>query len=296
MRLTCPNCDAQYEVPDEVIPSEGRDVQCSNCGQTWFQPHPDHAAGNPHADAAEDEPDQPVAGEERAATPSETGDNGDDNPDDAFFHDGDEDDTTTQQDAPGATGRGLSPDVADILREEAEFEARARAQEREALESQTELGLEQHAETENERRARESRQRMAKLRGEQDTDLSAMAATATAVAEATSSSSRKDLLPDIDEINSTLRSGNDRGAAHQDDQANNTARTPGNRSFRRGFAVAVIIAVATLALYRNAPQVVERVPQLDPYISAFVANVDSGRAWLDRQATDILTKISQSGE
>ncbi|MDG1102854.1 MAG: zinc-ribbon domain-containing protein, partial [Ascidiaceihabitans sp.] len=40
MRLICPNCDAQYEVPTEVVPTEGRDVQCSNCGQTWFQHHP----------------------------------------------------------------------------------------------------------------------------------------------------------------------------------------------------------------------------------------------------------------
>ena len=42
MRLICPNCDAQYEVPTEVVPTDGRDVQCSNCGQTWFQHHPDH--------------------------------------------------------------------------------------------------------------------------------------------------------------------------------------------------------------------------------------------------------------
>jgi predicted Zn finger-like uncharacterized protein len=38
MRLTCPNCGAQYEVDDSVIPDEGRDVQCSGCGQGWFQP------------------------------------------------------------------------------------------------------------------------------------------------------------------------------------------------------------------------------------------------------------------
>ena len=41
MRLICPNCDAQYEVPSEVIPEDGRDVQCSNCGDTWFQNHSD---------------------------------------------------------------------------------------------------------------------------------------------------------------------------------------------------------------------------------------------------------------
>uniref|UniRef100_UPI0024E1033E zinc-ribbon domain-containing protein n=1 Tax=Roseicyclus amphidinii TaxID=3034232 RepID=UPI0024E1033E len=38
MRLTCPNCSARYEVADSMIPPEGRDVQCSNCSTTWFQP------------------------------------------------------------------------------------------------------------------------------------------------------------------------------------------------------------------------------------------------------------------
>ena len=38
MRLTCPNCNAQYEVDASVIPDNGRDVQCSNCGHSWFQP------------------------------------------------------------------------------------------------------------------------------------------------------------------------------------------------------------------------------------------------------------------
>ena len=41
MRLICPNCSARYEVPADVIPAEGRDVQCSNCQETWFQTHPD---------------------------------------------------------------------------------------------------------------------------------------------------------------------------------------------------------------------------------------------------------------
>lgn len=37
MRLTCPNCEAEYEVGDGLVPTEGRDVQCSNCGKMWFQ-------------------------------------------------------------------------------------------------------------------------------------------------------------------------------------------------------------------------------------------------------------------
>ncbi|MEO0358252.1 MAG: zinc-ribbon domain-containing protein, partial [Pseudomonadota bacterium] len=36
VRLTCPNCEAQYEVPDDAVPAAGREVQCSNCGHTWF--------------------------------------------------------------------------------------------------------------------------------------------------------------------------------------------------------------------------------------------------------------------
>ncbi|MCR9086891.1 MAG: zinc-ribbon domain-containing protein [Rhodobacteraceae bacterium] len=37
MRITCPRCTAHYEVPDSVMPSGGRDVQCSDCGYSWYQ-------------------------------------------------------------------------------------------------------------------------------------------------------------------------------------------------------------------------------------------------------------------
>lgn len=36
MRITCPNCQAQYDVDDSMIPEAGRDVQCSSCAHTWF--------------------------------------------------------------------------------------------------------------------------------------------------------------------------------------------------------------------------------------------------------------------
>ncbi len=39
MRLICPSCRAQYEVEDDAIPADGRDVQCGSCTTTWFQPH-----------------------------------------------------------------------------------------------------------------------------------------------------------------------------------------------------------------------------------------------------------------
>ncbi len=37
MRLVCPNCSAQYEIDGSMIPADGRDVQCSNCGHTWYE-------------------------------------------------------------------------------------------------------------------------------------------------------------------------------------------------------------------------------------------------------------------
>ncbi len=40
MRLVCPNCEAKYEVPEDAIPETGRDVQCANCGHSWYQMRP----------------------------------------------------------------------------------------------------------------------------------------------------------------------------------------------------------------------------------------------------------------
>lgn len=40
MRLTCPNCGAEYQVPDGVIPPGGKHVQCSACHTRWFMHGP----------------------------------------------------------------------------------------------------------------------------------------------------------------------------------------------------------------------------------------------------------------
>ncbi|MCB1342458.1 MAG: zinc-ribbon domain-containing protein [Pseudooceanicola sp.] len=131
MRITCPNCGAQYEVPDEVIPTEGRDVQCSNCGDTWFQAHPDHVAEQVEEVVEPAPPPPPPPSPESEVKP--------------------------------ASPRRVDPEVADILREEAAHETRLRARESAALESQGELGLEQ---AQDDARAREQRDRMARMRGE----------------------------------------------------------------------------------------------------------------------------------
>ncbi|MEM8653642.1 MAG: zinc-ribbon domain-containing protein [Pseudomonadota bacterium] len=262
MRLICPNCDAQYEVVDDVIPAEGRDVQCSNCGQTWFQHHPDHM---PEPEKDEDPVTADPMPEEDSPAPAE-------------------DRTENRAEAPEPQRRGLDPDVADILRQEAELENQARATEVDPLESQPDLGLEA-AETDADKRTREARERMAKMRGEEDADpsfVSEEAATAAAIG------SRRDLLPDIDEINSTLRSTGDRegngGSAEEVTDASQ-ARS----GFRRGFSLMVLLAVILLAIYIFAPAIAQSVPQADPFLNAYVAQVDNARVWLDGQVAAGLT-------
>ena len=49
MRLTCPNCDAEYDVPDGMVPAAGRHVQCTSCHTRWF------ARGTAEAAPSEDQ-------------------------------------------------------------------------------------------------------------------------------------------------------------------------------------------------------------------------------------------------
>lgn len=69
MRLTCPKCDAEYEIPDRVIPLKGRDVQCSNCNKTWFFAHPDHVELDADPDPATEAP-PPAAPTRRKLDPT----------------------------------------------------------------------------------------------------------------------------------------------------------------------------------------------------------------------------------
>ncbi|MEX0310102.1 MAG: zinc-ribbon domain-containing protein [Tateyamaria sp.] len=257
MRLICPNCDAQYEVVDDVIPAEGRDVQCSNCGQTWFQHHPDHIPDTPEEEEAPADlapaDDTPGPDEERA-------------------------------DAPVPQRRELDPAVTDILKEEANLEQQARATEAGGLESQPDLGLDS-AESEADRRAREARERMARMRGEDPAPEQVSEAVATAAAIG----SRRDLLPDIEEINSTLRSTGDRQAAPQAETDVMPETAPQGRSgFRRGFLLMIVLALILGAIYIFAPDIAQAVPQVDPYLSAYVAQVDAARTWLDGQVSGLL--------
>lgn len=348
MRLTCPNCAAQYEVPEDVIPPEGRDVQCSNCGQTWFQaaagtaeagaedalenigieeafaraaeaearekaerelaakaeqeaaakakeereraaqakreagqqpeaaPDPEPEVGTPEDTAQEDSPEPADEAEAAAAAPQEFSD--EDADDRSGNHDEDEGEDLHAEEAPQPQrGRTLDPEMSDILREEAAREAELRKAEAQSLETQPDLGLVDAAPAEDDEaalRSRQARDRMARMRGEDPRQLAAA-----------ESGSRKELLPDIEEINSTLRSAGSPAPAPLADPEELPVRR--KSGFARGFAVSVIAALILVMVYDKAPLIAEKLPQADPALSSYVDWVDQARLWLDSQVKSV---------
>ena len=272
MRLTCPNCGAQYEVPDNVIPEAGRDVQCSNCGHTWFQQHPDDiAAAQSALDTQETYLDEPGLPEPEPVEPP-----------------GEAQAETPQR-------KQLDPSIAEVLREEAEREARAREAERGGgLESQPDLGL-QDPEDEHSRRARQARDRMARMRGLPEEPEPETAAPGEGP------SSRRDLLPDIDEINSSLRAASDRRPAAADDHATpgdlpEIAPAPRGGGFRRGFFLALLVAAILWLLYLYAAPIAAKVPALKPLLTSYVAVVDQLRDALNQKAQELIIKLEAAGK
>lgn len=307
MRLTCPNCGAEYEVPDEVVPTSGRDVQCSNCGDTWFQYHPDHMPD----DLEDDFEDAPVAAS--PAEPDPVGDRYDDADayEDAYDEDFDEDyddgwsgddmdPDEADEDAPVAPRaetpaprrRPLAPEVKSILQEEANLESRARHGD--PLESQPELGLTAPAATVAVRPAAQSESRISRQKPADpapEPEKIPLRSTETTVTPAP----RRELLPDIEEINSTLRRRGD-SMRRSDGRPSRRAKKQEQRGFRSGFMSILILAVVAAVIYLQAPKIATAIPQLAGAMDAYVAAVDKGRLWLDAKAEVLAEKLETMSE
>lgn len=297
MRLICPNCDAQYEVPAEVVPVEGRDVQCSNCGKTWFQHHPDHMPEEVEEPVAEVAP-PPPAPETAPPPPAPEVAPAPPVPEVAAAEPVDpvpEEAEALAATVPASTGakrRELDPAVANILRAEAEIEQEARRKRQpEGLESQPDLGLE----------ATEKptppppppppladRKTATPARDAVPTQRVADESVPTRAA-----SSRRGLLPDIDEINSTLRNENTPREAEPDAQPVVGPRGERHRrgGFRNGFLTVIILFALAFLVYFYAPQISQSVPALADPLTQYVAGVDQLRVNLDRWLISVLGSL-----
>lgn len=292
MRIRCPNCSAEYEVADDVIPAAGRDVQCSACGHTWLArppgaeaPAPRPAAPPPAVAVDDDDaravaravaiPGTPSAPDAPPAPDAVPAARAEDEADDTW----DDEAPAEPQPAPAAPPApprpALSPEVAAILREEAEREQAARRAERRPapppIEEQPDLGLDATVDPDI-RRAEEARRRMARLRGE------VAPPTAAPVRPPDDPPRARERLPDIDEINSSLRAATERAPAGALAEPETGS---GGRGFRLGFSVVLLAAAAATLLYVFAGQLGQAVPALAPILDRYVAAVDDGRLWLD---------------
>ncbi len=261
IRLICPNCGARYDVPANVIPEDGRDVQCSNCSHTWFQP-PETKRAAP--------PPQP----EPAPPPPQPGPKARDDDDDGRVGLADLEDRDVVAQRPP-----VSRQAADVFREEREHEARRRAEDS-ALESQPGLGLEEPGADGQARRARE---RMARLRADDVPGDAPQPARAQG-------GSRRDLLPDVDEITQSLRGGAYLRPAETAPPPPKRTR-PRNSGFPRGFLLSVVLGGAAIAAYAYAPLIVDFVPELEMPMALYVAYLDTARVWLDDQTSVLLTML-----
>ena len=289
MRLTCPNCGAQYEIPDDVLPEAGRDVQCSNCGDTWFQQHPDAMTeveddgAHGFATEADPDPDAASAPDVQENAPTVQPDPQDDS-EDVTAAVGAVAATVALDKTQDKTRRRLDPEVSSVLRQEAEHEARVRAREAGSLETQTDLGLDD-GDVEADRRSRESRTRMARLRGEAAPVDSGPAPDH----EDIDPTSRRGLLPDIEEISSSLRS--DEGRPDPDDMEETYPEAPDRSQgggFRRGFLLVVALAIVLMLLYIFAPQIARAVPALGDVMGEYVEVVNGARIWLNERIASLM--------
>lgn len=262
MRLICPNCGAQYDVADDIFADEGRDVQCSNCSHTWYE---SGATPEPEVEIVQEAP-APAEPEEQEA---ETW--------------GAEDYAAKPQSPPKtpAKRQELDSSIANILREEAAREATARSAEG-AVKSQNDLGLESASNLPED------------TTPEVERDVSPPDPVETALPNvAPAQTSRSGLLPNIDEINSSLRPESERGTGYA--ELEDVAVRKSN-SFRNGFLGTLWFLAILAGLYVFAPKIIETVPAIDAPLRAYVETVDEGRLWLDAQMRSKLDQMNRGGK
>lgn len=239
MRLTCPACEAHYEIETGLIPPEGREVQCAFCANRWFErPGPPPEVGNDPlaATPAAPEPDP------RLPRPS-----------------------------------GLTPDVARILREEAEAERSLRQNDQPAKSEPEAKPEGQPEETIADtpapatRRAPEQDSTPSALEAQTvpaEVDLprkAAPAPQAAAVAQKAAKPASLESGANLARLNESLRADSE---------------PDGRDSFWTGLLGVIALALILALIYVIAPDIAERFPKTAPFLSDYTDVVDDARIWL----------------
>lgn len=255
-----------------MIPPEGRDVQCSACGQVWFQ-------GPEPAPAPALAGDGQLAPEAAGTAASEIETRPEPEP---VEPDQDLDQMPDPEPDPQVLRRhSLDETMMAVLREEAERESRARAEEAaraagRGVEMQPDLGLPE-AEPASQLRIRRREIQTAQA---EDAGEAAAAELEAHRPQPAGRNPRRELLPDIEQINSTLDAdpGSRDGAGSLPPLERPERRRSG---FRSGFLLMLVLAGLAWAAYVQAPRLIQSAPQAEPALTSYVALVDKVRSGLD---------------
>ncbi len=189
------------------------------------------------------------------------------------------------------TRRELDPAIKDLLREEREREEDLRrGGTADPIESQEEMALN-----------RPSRPEPAIDPEDEDDDTDTLAALRAATAGGgaaggTAARLGRDLLPDIEEINSTLRATSDRNAQDFDtsDVDSMDVRPRRRRGFRFGFLLMLLLAAIAVLAYAYSAEIIEAMPQSEGPLTHYVAWVDGLRLWLDGIVQNLAERLNSS--
>ena len=272
--------DSTPETPPEDDPKEA--------------PEESAEPGSPNADAApENQTEGPtedqIATSKNALTravPPPAPSDASDVPEDSDIDDGEEAPTAGTLLTPDR--RSLDPGVRKVLEEEAARERKARVAEVQPMSTQPDLGLDDLDESDFSRPPATPQDLASSLDDEDGVDL-----TPTAVAAlAKPAASQADRLPDVDQINSSLRSTTERDP--REDTAVVTQDVRQNkRGFRLGFSIVLIVTTLAILAYFYSPRLADQYPTLRDPLARYVDNVnalrdrvdgalDSAASWLGR--------------
>lgn len=315
MRLACPNCGARYDVPDDAVPPQGRDVECSNCGYAWFQDAPapwsdvsaghegergDGAAGD---DAAPDaaRPRLPserdwAAGRGRSVASVPL----------AAVPGGEDGDARAGGESRAGT---LEDSVRAILQEEAAHERAVRAAEARVTDAPGEPApVDDRMPPVDDG---EDGAGFGQLMAETDTsdaDLSdddtAMAAEEETPEEWGEASldgapdeagppARRALLPDVEEITSTLHPGN-RGMDEADAEVE-ALPDLNRRGARTGFLLLIALVILAADVYLAADDLARWIPALADVLGDYVAFIERMREALRNVIEGVVETLAAAG-
>ena len=265
MRLTCENCNAQYEIDARAVPATGRQVQCSSCGFGWFQTGMPVPPDEPSADW---EMEEPVAEEVQGARVQKR-------PKDAA--------------------------MVDLLREEARRELLARKRDAAPIEMQGEFDLDAMAPGLGQRLVEPEVAAPDRTAGK-ERPLEALVRSDTVDGPTPERKKAADANqppptpipadPDAKPVRPARPLISPDDAAAPFARVNQAAEHDARRAFRQGFASVVVIAGIGVGAYAFAPNISASVPALAGPLDSYVTLCTRARAAIDSGQPELATRLT----